>query len=68
MGTLHQNRKVVPAEIKSVKLKKGENVSFYKTGLMIMKWKTKKYICLISTTHNKMVQTRVRGQAWRNPE
>jgi phosphatidylserine decarboxylase len=59
MGTLHQNRKGVPAEIKSAKLKKGEQVS---VRLMIMKWKNKKDICLTSTTHDEMVPIRVQGQ------
>jgi hypothetical protein len=44
MGTLHQNRKGVPAEIKSSKLKKKEHVSIYKDRLLIMKWKNKKYM------------------------
>jgi hypothetical protein len=36
MGTLHQNRKGFPAEIKSAKLKTGEPLSVYKDRLMIM--------------------------------
>jgi hypothetical protein len=39
MGTLHQKRKSVPAEIKSTNLKKGEHVLVYKDRLKIMKWK-----------------------------
>jgi hypothetical protein len=62
MGTLHQNRKGVPAEIKSAKLKKGEHVSVYKARLMIMMWKNQKDIRLISTTHNELVPVRVQGQ------
>jgi hypothetical protein len=57
MGTLRSIRKTVPAEIKSAKLKKGEYVR-----LMIMKWKNKKFVSLISTTHDKMVQGTIRGQ------
>jgi hypothetical protein len=37
MGTLHQNRKGVPAEIKDAKVTKGEHVSVYKDRLMVMK-------------------------------
>jgi hypothetical protein len=60
MRTLHQNRKGMPDEIKKAKLKKGENVVVYKDKLMIMKWKDKKDICLMSTTHDEnLVQTRV---------
>jgi hypothetical protein len=69
MGTLHQNRKGVSAEIKSSKLKKGKHVSVYKDRLMIMKWKHKKYICLIITIHDdKMVPTRVQGQDKEQPK
>jgi hypothetical protein len=69
MGTLRRNRKGVPAEIKSAKLKKkGELVSDYKHRLMIMKWINEKDICLISITYdNKMVPTRVRGQDAERP-
>jgi hypothetical protein len=43
MGTLRRNRKGIPAEIKSAKLKKGEHVTVYKDRLMISgkKQKTK---------------------------
>jgi hypothetical protein len=34
---------------------------------MIRKWKNKKDICLISTTHDKMVPTRVQGQDMEKP-
>jgi hypothetical protein len=60
MGTLSQNRKCVPAEVKSTKLKKGEHVPVYKDRLMIMKGKDKKDVCLISTIHDdKMAPTRI---------
>jgi hypothetical protein len=61
--TLHQNRKGIPAEMKSAKLKRGENVSVYKARLMIMKWKNKKGICLTRTTHDEMVPIRIQGQS-----
>jgi hypothetical protein len=68
MGTLCQNRKGVPAEIKNIKLKKVQLVSVYKDRLMITKWKNKKDVCLISTTHDaKIVPTRVEGKTWRSP-
>jgi hypothetical protein len=38
IGTLHQNRKGVPAEIKKEELIKGEHVSVYRQT-MTMKWK-----------------------------
>jgi hypothetical protein len=48
-----KNRMGIPAEIMSAKLKEGELVSIYKDRLMIIEWINKKYICLISTTHDK---------------
>jgi hypothetical protein len=40
----------------SIKLKQEEHISVYKDRLMIMKWKDKKDVCLISTTDDdKMV-------------
>jgi hypothetical protein len=59
MRALHQNRKGVPAEIKSTKLKEGEPVSFYEDRLEIMKWRNIKDICLICTTPDKMIPNRV---------
>ena len=60
MGTFRQNRKGVPAEIKSAKLKKRELVSVYKDRLMIMKWINEKAICLTSVTHeDKMVRGKI---------
>ena len=53
IGTLPQNRKGVPSEIKKSKLKKGEYVSAYKDKLLVMKWKDKKDICLMSTIHDE---------------
>jgi hypothetical protein len=69
MGTLRQNTEGVPAEIKCAILTKGKYVSFYKARLMIMKWKDKKDICLISSTHeDKMVLTRIQGQNMEKPK
>jgi phosphatidylserine decarboxylase len=59
VGTLHQNRKDVSAEIKNTKQKKGKHVSVSKDRLMIMKLKNKKDDCLVSTTHFKMVPIRI---------
>jgi hypothetical protein len=63
MGTLHQNRKGVPAEIEC-KTEKGRTC-FSLQRRMIMKWKNKN----INTIHDdKMVPTRVRGQDMENPK
>jgi hypothetical protein len=62
METFHQNRKGVPPEIRSTKLKTGEHVSVYKDRSGEVKWKNEKDICLVSTTHDdKMVPIGVQG-------
>jgi hypothetical protein len=42
----------VPDEIKKAKFKK-ESVAVYKDKLKIVKWKDKKDICLLRSTHGK---------------
>jgi D-Tyr-tRNAtyr deacylase len=57
----------LPAEITSIKLKRGQHVSVYKDRQTVMKWNTKKDICLVITIHdNKMVSTRVLEQHMEN--
>ena len=51
-GTLRINRKGLPPLLKTEKLKKGEIVAFQKEKTMVMKWKDKRDICLLSTVHN----------------
>ena len=69
IGTLRQNRKGVPSEIKKSKLKKGEYVSAYKDKLLVMKWKDKKDICLMSTIHDEaMIEKEYRGQRIKKPK
>jgi hypothetical protein len=64
MGTLHQNRKGASVEIKSAKLKKGENISVYRQTNDNKEEGQKGCLpAFISTTRDdKMVQTRVQGQ------
>lgn len=51
-GTMRSNRKNLPVELRNQKLKKGEVIAFQKGKICALKWKDKKEICLISTTHN----------------
>ncbi|GFW33505.1 piggyBac transposable element-derived protein 4 [Trichonephila clavipes] len=51
-GTINLNRKEVPSYVKSKKLKKGETVAFRRGKALILKWKDKKDVSLISTIHN----------------
>ena len=52
VGTLRANRKGVPKELTNKKLKKGEIEAMYCQRLMVLKWKDKKDMHMISTYHN----------------
>lgn len=55
-GTLRKTRKEVPEELKKEKLKKGEVVAFQRGKVMILRWKDKKDVVMISTIHNPAMQ------------
>ena len=52
VGTLHANRKGFPKELANKKLKKGEIKAMYCRCLMVLKWKDKKNVHMISTYHD----------------
>lgn len=56
-GTMRPNRKEVPMEIQKKKLKKGETVAYQRGKVMLLKWKDKKDVCLLSTIHNSEMET-----------
>lgn len=69
MSTLLQSRKVVPVERKKEKFIIGVHISMFKDILMLIKWKDKKDVCLISTTHDdEMVSARARGKDIMKPK
>ncbi|CAL1272717.1 unnamed protein product [Larinioides sclopetarius] len=51
-GTLRQNRKGLPALLKSSSVKNGEIIAFQKGKMCVMKWKDKKPLHMLSTFHN----------------
>ncbi|XP_035214068.1 piggyBac transposable element-derived protein 4-like [Stegodyphus dumicola] len=51
-GTVRLNRKSMPIELKKRKLKKGEIAAYQKGKVMVLKWKDKKDVALLSTVHN----------------
>lgn len=51
-GTLRSNRRDLPAEIRNEKLKKGDVIAFQRGKICVLKWKDKKDVCMLSTTHN----------------
>ncbi|XP_068250307.1 piggyBac transposable element-derived protein 4-like [Palaemon carinicauda] len=70
VGTLRLTRKDVPAFIKNAKLKKGETVAAFRNKSMVLKWKDKKDVCVLSTLHDdsmKIVKSR-RGHEKSKPK
>lgn len=51
VGTLRKNRKGIPKEVVSAKLKKGEIVGREKDGVVIFKWKDKRDVLMLTTKH-----------------
>ncbi|CAK9813113.1 PiggyBac transposable element-derived protein 4 [Anthophora plagiata] len=56
-GTVRQNRKHIPAAIKTEKLKRGEKIAFQDRNICILKWKDKKDVVTLSTIHNADMTT-----------
>ena len=58
VGTLRLNRRNVPQKVKEAKLKKTEIVVAFKNKTMVLKWKDKRDVTVLSTIHdNSMVKT-----------
>nr|CAH7726170.1 unnamed protein product [Callosobruchus chinensis] len=69
VGTMRINRKGIPVEIKAKKLEKGESIAMFTKKQMIMKWKDKKDVIMISSIHdNKIVEIEKRGKIIKKPE
>lgn len=53
IGTMRINRKGIPLELKNKKFKnKGENYAMFRGKTMVLRWKDKKDLTMISTIHN----------------
>jgi len=70
VGTIRSNRKSNPKEVIKKKLKRGEFDSMRSdTNVLILKWKDKRDLYMISTKHNsEMVEERVRGKIVKKPK
>jgi len=49
VGTMRTNRKEFPDSVKRARLKKGETVAGFRKKQMIMKWKDKRGVVIVST-------------------
>ncbi|KAK9695310.1 Transposase IS4 [Popillia japonica] len=52
VGTLRRNRKGLPVEVVSAKLKKGEIIAREKNGIVVLKWKDKRDVLMLTTKHD----------------
>nr|CAH7723798.1 unnamed protein product [Callosobruchus chinensis] len=69
VGTMRINRKGFPVEINTKKLEKEESIAMFTKKQMIMKWKDKKDVIMISSIHdNKIVEIEKRGKIIKKPE
>lgn len=59
-GTVKPNRKGMPPLLKGAKLKKNDIIAFQKGKMIVMKWKDKKEVCMLSTIHDGHIVTEVR--------
>ncbi|XP_035209506.1 piggyBac transposable element-derived protein 4-like, partial [Stegodyphus dumicola] len=67
VGTMRKNRKGIPSDIKNCVLKKDEHIARYRDKIMIMKWKDKKDVIILSTIHdNKFVEIENEGKRYEN--
>ena len=52
VGTVRANSKCILQELMSKGMKKGKVVAMYKGNLMVLRWRDKKYVHMLSTTYD----------------
>lgn len=69
VGTLRKDRKGIPVDVKFKKLKRGELIAMQnKKGIMVLKWKDKRDIFMLSTKHSaEMVEVRKKNYVCDKP-
>ena len=64
IGTVRKNRRDLPKEVTSANLKKGQTKVMFRKKLMLLKWKDKKDVLIMSTIHDDKMETiKIRGGA-----
>ncbi|KAG8239118.1 hypothetical protein J437_LFUL016768 [Ladona fulva] len=56
-GTLRRTRRGIPKELETKKLKRGEVAAFGKGKVMVLRWKDKKEVTLLSNVHTNEMRT-----------
>ena len=57
VGTVRQNRKGLPESVTNKTLQNGEFVASYRKKLMVLKWKDRKDVTLLSSIHSSATET-----------
>lgn len=69
VGTMRQQRLGVPSDIKTTSLKKRQCIARYNNKIMLLKWRDKRDILLLSTIHGaNMIEREKRGVIVRKPQ
>jgi len=55
VGTVRINRKGLLDELKITTLQKGEVIAMYRNKLMVLRWRDKKYVSMLSSIHDDAV-------------
>lgn len=55
VGTCRKNKKFLPKEVTLKKLKRGNLIAKYNCGIMVLKWKDKRDVLMLSTMHDASV-------------
>ena len=55
IGTVRANSKGLPKELMQKNMEKGEVAAMYKGKLMALRWRDKKYVQMLSATHDSTV-------------
>lgn len=69
IGTMRQQRLDVPSDIKTTLLKKGQYIARYNNKIMLLKWRDKRDVLLLSTIHStNMMKKEKRDVVTMKPE
>ncbi|XP_012273615.1 piggyBac transposable element-derived protein 4 [Orussus abietinus] len=69
VGTIRKNRIGICEEVRETRIKKGEYIARFKNKIMLLKWRDKREVYLVSTVHNdNIVEMQKRNVIKKVPE
>jgi hypothetical protein len=57
VGNIRSNRMGLPEAVINCKLEKGAAAVSYINKIMVLKWKDKRYVCMLSSIHDDEIET-----------